>query len=202
VSSFLAPIHFWVYNKIKIQDDLIRTIAQTANSKGLVKDIDTFAGEVPADDLRAVIDLSNIHGWLQNTITKSEQRLAALVTMLINIDEAHITFIESAAYAFGAAHAIPPHSNAQAAHKFMLDMLVNGMPCDNVESVIVHLPEKVVWQNIKDVHAPHWMAIGGDPSYYWRIRFAIMCGMCTDCLLSCKRLNDNSFEITVTNRSE
>lgn len=34
MSAFLGPIHFWLYNKIQLQEGLIREIAEMAEEKG------------------------------------------------------------------------------------------------------------------------------------------------------------------------
>ena len=35
MSKFLAPIHFWLYDKIKVQEELTAALADLAHDKGL-----------------------------------------------------------------------------------------------------------------------------------------------------------------------
>ena len=195
MSSFLAPIHFWLYNKIGVQEDLIRALAQTAESKGFLKGTSTFVSD-PLPVLRAAIDLGNIHGWLQDKIADSEQRLASLVTELVRPDAGRMTCIVEAAEQFGKAHAIPEDADAQDARKVITDTLVNGMPCDTVEKVTENTPERVAWENTADLHGPYWSAVNGNPAHYWQIRSAVICGMCAASKLTFRTLDDGAFEIT------
>ncbi|MGP1575954.1 MAG: hypothetical protein ACTTH7_00420 [Treponema sp.] len=183
MSSFLAPIHFWLYNKIQIQEALINSIAQMAEDKGFLCGTGSYSGE-PLPDLRAAIDLGNIHGWLQDKICSSEQRLAGLVTEILSDDESRLGTILARAEAFGKNYAIPQGSGAQEAYTVIGDTLLNGMPCDRVEEVVINTPELVVWKNITDLHAPYWEEIKGKAAHYWDIRAAIIRGLLSETDLS------------------
>lgn len=176
MSSFLAPIHFWLYNKISLQEELIRDLAGAAKSKGLIADEKPYVSE-PLPDLGSAIDLGNIHGWLQDKISAGERRLAMLASDIIKKDEKSFFLIEETACSFGKRHPVPEQADAQDAHKALNDSLVNGMPCDTVEKVLESSPEKAAWKTVSDVHAGFWTAQGADPSYYWKLRSAVIRGM-------------------------
>lgn len=61
MSSFLAPIHFWLYNKINLQEELARDIASAAKGRGFISDEGEYISE-PLPELSGAIDLGNIHG--------------------------------------------------------------------------------------------------------------------------------------------
>ena len=41
MSAFLGPIHFWLYNKIRFQEDLIDALCARAVSEGWITEEDT-----------------------------------------------------------------------------------------------------------------------------------------------------------------
>lgn len=176
MSSFLAPIHFWLYNKIQIQEALIRTIAETARDEGFLPDSAAFIRE-PLPELSTAIDVRNIHGWLQDKIASSETSLACLVMKILSEDENRLNRIVEIAETFGKNYAVPPESTAQQAYKAIDDTLLNGMPCDMAEAVVERNHAAIVWKNTKDTHAPYWEETGGSVAYYWKIRAAVIRGL-------------------------
>ena len=194
MSSFLAPIHFWLYNKINLQEELVRDIASAAKGRGFISDEAAYISE-PLPELSGAIDLGNIHGWLQEKITESEKRLAKLVTDIIRNDESRLSFVIDTSSSFGKRHPVSVQADAQDAHKALNDTLVNGMPCDMVEDILESSPERVVWKRVADVHAEYWNAIGGNSAYYWKIRSAITRGMLEGTQLEFLDNGENIFEI-------
>ena len=75
MSAFLAPIHTWLFNKIKLAQDLEKDIVNLHIDKfkesaiKIQKEANDIYGqyieEKPLEDL---IDVNNIHGWLQDRI--------------------------------------------------------------------------------------------------------------------------------------
>ena len=59
MSKFLAPIHFWLYKKIEIQEEIIKTLLEKsgAGNETFYKDI----GSLPEGSLEVHIDTGNIH---------------------------------------------------------------------------------------------------------------------------------------------
>ncbi len=90
MSAFLAPIHFWLYNKIALQEELINDIIDCArhnkwDERLNGETVESYScGELPA--LESVIDTDNIHGWLQSRIRDCESRYAKLLIGLLAID--------------------------------------------------------------------------------------------------------------------
>lgn len=173
MSAFLAPIHFWLYEKISFQEQFIRFLSENALSKGFLDGIDDFVSDLP--DLRTAIDLSDIHGWLQAKIDDSEKRLALLAKTIC--EKENIEHIISLSKDFGKLHAISASSDAQDAAKALNDTLLNGMPCDVVEEKIESSSERVAWKNVTDIHAKYWESVGLKAADYWQIREAIIRGL-------------------------
>ena len=100
MSSMLGPVHFWLYKKIVLQEDLTRKIAE--RFPGHEKDV---CGRMLS--LQEIIDEANIHGWLQNRICDAESRYAHLVTEILKEKgEAALEEMEKIAYHFGQQNRI------------------------------------------------------------------------------------------------
>ena len=87
MSAFLGKIHYWLYNKILLQEKLIGEITELAKEKGYNSNLLLEAsyskyGLPVVGELEDVIEHSNIHGWLQEKITGVESRLAYVITEL------------------------------------------------------------------------------------------------------------------------
>ena len=64
MSAFLGPIHYWLYNKIRFQEDLSDSILEAAKAKGWdesgkLQENYTICELKPLEEL---IDLADIHG--------------------------------------------------------------------------------------------------------------------------------------------
>lgn len=80
MSEFLAPIHFWLYDKIKVQEELTAALADFAHEKGWDDGIDCssyVSCDLPALD--TVIDEGNIHGWLRRALPARRSRRTRLL---------------------------------------------------------------------------------------------------------------------------
>ena len=108
MSMFLAPIHFMVYGKNQLQEQLIARIAERAAAEGwdTAEALDAYCSHEDRP-LDAIIDVSNIHGWLSNSIADVEHRLAALVTELLFGHPERLSVLEEVAYEEGKKQAAP-----------------------------------------------------------------------------------------------
>ena len=71
MSAFLGPIHFWLYNKIQFQENLIDELVAYVTAKGWSDKADQYVS-TDRRKLDEVIDEANIHGWLQSRIHDAE----------------------------------------------------------------------------------------------------------------------------------
>ena len=69
MSAFLGPIHYWLYNKIQLQEELIQDIATYGEKSGWPifseKHLEEKTVNKELRPLNELIDVMNIHGWLQ-----------------------------------------------------------------------------------------------------------------------------------------
>ena len=70
MSAFLAPIHNWLYNKIKFQDELVKYITEFVERKGyeaeLLSQMDQRYGVLESGELADIIDENDIHAAGKN----------------------------------------------------------------------------------------------------------------------------------------
>ncbi|MEM1486149.1 hypothetical protein V6615_14960 [Oscillospiraceae bacterium PP1C4] len=181
MSAFLGPIHYWLYHKISLQEELIQYMlkASLANNwdSNLEQKVDTAYGKTDIRPLESIIDQKNIHGWLQEKIAQTEARLAFAVTKLLEQKPDCLPELKQTAYAFGQTHAVPKHSNADDAYQFLNDSLLDGMPCDRVNEILETGKEQTTWRQTRCVHHDYWNQVGGAISVYYELRCKIIEGM-------------------------
>lgn len=193
MSAFLGPIHFWLYNKIRFQEDLIDALCARAVSEGWLAEEDTRKF-VSTDrrELQDAIDESNIHGWLQGRIHDGEGRYAALVTTLLDGNENRLQILKDVAFQTGKAKRTEVPTNAPEAFHQLDNTLLNGMPCDQVMKVTESNPDKVVWEETQDLHSSFW---NGQGAYYYDLRAELIKGILADSGLTFKQTDTNRYEI-------
>lgn len=181
MSAFLGPIHFWLYNKIQLQEELIQNILEASEKNNwdlsLQEKVDTTCGEAQRHPLAEVIDESNIHGWLQYHISISERRLAYVVTSLIKEDALRLESLKEIAYSFGTKHQVGTETGADEAFKVLNDSLLDGMPCDRVNEAIKQSKDITQWRQTQCIHQEYWDEVDGDISVYYALRSQIIKGM-------------------------
>ena len=200
MSAFLGPIHYWLYNKIKLQEELVFDILQTAAEKGWLsvstQTLDAACGKLDLLPLEDVIDGTNIHGWLHARIGLTESRLAFLVTQLLTEDASRVDDIMQTAHQFGENHAMPHGIGADEAYKTLEDTLLDGMPCDHVNHVLEREATKVIWQKIQCVHTEYWEQVGGNIKVFDGLRGNIIAGMLAHSDLEFHALGNDVYEIS------
>lgn len=177
MSKFLGPIHFWVYNKIQIQQQIVADIvALNGESASQRQDeLDQRYGISETRPLEAVIDEDNIHGWLQTNVTRSEYKLADSVTALLKKDPNNYKQIEAIFSAAGRSLS-QDKMTAAAAYKLLSDSLLDGMPCDHANTLSAESDEQVIWKRNTCVHANYWSEVDGDIAVYYALREALIRG--------------------------
>ncbi|MFV0440213.1 MAG: hypothetical protein ACK5LV_02840 [Lachnospirales bacterium] len=176
MSKFLGPIHYWLYNKILVEEDIILAIFDTIKSKGaeynsILNFCNSEYGEPVKGDLEDIIDSSNIHGWLQNRIASVEKRLAyvvveALKDGLLTFEEIENVFVEnSEKYANESESYNTPEQCFNGVYTYLLA----GMPCDRVNVVVENTNEYIKWEQSIDVHKQYWDIVGGSVDTFHKL---------------------------------
>lgn len=184
MSRFLAPIHFLVFDKIKrfeeLEKDLIITYREKYGEK--VNFIVKMAQEkygTPTENspLDELIDTDNIHGWLQRTIDTVETRQSAILSEIFKIYGEEAISIAMNAYSSQGAECGNDAStnyetlNAPEIYKALNAYILDGMPCDMVNTITVNTNDKVEWQNTRCLHRGYWESINADIDTFYTLRF-------------------------------
>lgn len=184
MSLFLGKIHYWLFNKILWFEKLENKIINLAKEEGfevekISAEIQNKYGEIlPNKPLEELIDTSNIHGWLQNQIHSSERRMAAWTKLLIEADEKNYNKLEEVYKSQGVVASTEVKSKGQIPatpeelFNCINDYILDGMPCDRVNEVILNEESKIVWQRRICVHKDIWQEVGCDVDYFYKLRNA------------------------------
>lgn len=182
MSAILGPIHYWMFNKIKWQEDSIKAMLQLNDEKGLVpnlaKKLDDEAGISAKGELSEIIDVNNIHSWLAREVDIMEKRKAIVVKELLSKDETILDKLCEVLKKRGEearlehAELITPDSLFDAACCYMLD----GMPCDGGIDIINKDTSMVVWEVSLLIHKPYYDEVGLDIEIFLTLRDAFLKG--------------------------
>ena len=182
MSLYLGKVHYWLFNKILWFEGLEEEIINLAKEEGLdvvslAKEINENHGEkLPNLPLEDMIDTSNIHGWLQGKIHSAEGRMAAWTTKLLNNNEKAKAKLENIYIHQGMKAAkevkekLDAASNAMDIYDRINDYILDGMPCDRVNEVLVSTEDMVEWSRRICVHKDIWNRESGDVSYFYSLR--------------------------------
>jgi len=181
MSLYLGKVHFFMYDKILWFEGIEEEIIKWAEVKGLPVDkwrskiIAEFGEPTGGKPLEEVIDTSNIHGWLQERIKSAELRQAALVTTILKenpdykseLVEIFAKLGEKTAREYGESN-LTPEEIYGALNNFILE----GMPCDRVEQLLVSEPDEYAWKLTRCLHKQYWDKTAGNVENFYDLRGA------------------------------
>lgn len=194
--AFLGPIHYWMYNKIQVQEKMTEDISNLAVNRGWIteKQAEEYKGSSNRP-LEEAIDLGNIHGWLQGMINDAEGKYASLVSRLLNAEKDRMEALKVLAFEEGKNNSAREGSSAFDIYKDLDDALLNGMPCDRINVVNRQEENCVAWDQTQDIHRTHWDAVGGNPDWYYELRLAYMKGVASGAGFDVVREGSTGFAI-------
>lgn len=199
MSAFLGPIHYWVYNKIRLQEELVRDILTASEENNWNHDLEDklseICGTISEQPLEDIIDYQNIHGWLQSKIAVTEGRLSLAVAELLKDNEARKEELVRIAGEFGRKHSIPSEADAEDAFQVICDSLIDGMPCDHVNEVLEQGESHIRWQQTQCVHFGYWEQVNTPVEVYYELRKAIIKGMLTESKITFQEREDGTYEL-------
>ncbi len=184
MSKFLAPIHNWLFRKIKISESLEQRLLdvlskgdETARASLGREAVDRFGEYTGAADLADQIDLTNIHGWLQDKISRSETRMAWYISRLASPED--FARARDAFYQAGVTEgsALGEAATPEDAFKAHNNCILEGMPCDHVNQITSQGPSALTWENTTDIHLENILAGGADPEQFHELRRSYVKGL-------------------------
>lgn len=181
MSLFLGKIHYWLFDKIKWFEGLESEIVNFAEAKNLP--VDNWKEEIyknfgcPIEDkpLEDMIDTSNIHGWLQDKISKVEGRHAAWITKILSSSQEYkedlINIFEKQGNELGTKYRenmIP--NTPEEIYNIINDFILEGMPCDRVSEELENNSELYMWKTNLCLHSKYWDSVHGDVNNFYILR--------------------------------
>ncbi|MBN2220873.1 MAG: hypothetical protein JW708_01620 [Vallitaleaceae bacterium] len=184
MSQFLAPIHSWLFKKICILEQVEKRIEEVYGNTSVSQAVkEAFGDYLPEAPLEELIDVNNIHGWLQQRINVAERRQASLVHHFMKEDDKAIDKIVACYYEegvfLGKAYQeaeMMDSLNAMEIYTELNNILLEGMPCDRVNSLVENDEKQVVWKTVHCVHQQNWEENGVDVRNYYDFREALTKG--------------------------
>lgn len=199
MSAFLGPIHYWVFHKITLQEELIQDMIKASSENNwdskLEEKLSEACGTIENQPLEDIIDGANIHGWLQSRISVTEGRLSLAVTELLKAEPERKKELIRIAFEFGKKHGVPENASTEEAFQAICDSLIDGMPCDRVNEVLEQSELFTRWQQTACVHSSYWEQLGETSEVYYELRRAIIEGMLSSTRLSFHAKEGNIYEL-------
>jgi len=156
----LAPIHFVQHNRIKIQENLEIFLTDLFNLQEIDEKSTALHGPRTSDEaLEAQIDHDNIHGWLESHLVANEKRLSILSKEIMKVNDENALHLAHAEYGKRLAESLKEKinfSNGQELFGSLNAVLLDGMPCDKINSMVEQDSNHLVWQSAKDVHFKYY----------------------------------------------
>jgi hypothetical protein len=198
MSAFLGPIHFWLYDKIKIQNEIVEEILDYAekNNNNMRSDLYNEFGDGELKPLREVIDATNIHGWLQERVAQVERKLAYCVTQLIKTNPNIFCVIKDIFESKGAEiSTLDKNSSLEEIYKGINNTLLDGMPCDRANSVISSKENEIIWKRNICLHRQYWEEFDGNIKDYYSLRDEFIKGLLSETNAKYEKLDEETSRI-------
>lgn len=200
MSAFLGPIHYWLYNKIQLQQAIVDEIYLLGEQNGLSlkEECETRYGAFENKPLEEMIDHGNIHGWLQERVSQVEYKYAYCVKSLLANNPDALNQLTSILTAKGqelGRSLKPTNPGATEIFKAISDNLLDGMPCDHANRILNQSENEVTWIRSVCVHSQYWDEIGGDIKIYYELRDAWMNGFVRELDFSFEKTDSTTYRI-------
>lgn len=183
MSAFLGPIHHWLFKKITLQEQLENNLI-TAFKKNFGEEVNAvvsisirhYGEQISNTPLEAQIDLTNIHYWLQSTISKTEIRLAYIIGEMFRKHGEIALEIALEQYRLqgescGIEAKTKGATSAPQIYKALNDCLLEGMPCDRANVITENRDDLLVWETTECLHRGYWEEASANVESLYMLRF-------------------------------
>ncbi|MBU3158944.1 hypothetical protein KPL37_04085 [Clostridium frigoris] len=183
MSAFLAPIHTWIFSKILLAEDLESNLKKVYidkygdNAKDVIEKSLVYGSPIDTSkSIEDIIDVSNIHGWLQDKIKKAETRIAFIITEMTKKNEteaeviAHECFVKQGEIVGEISRAKEMSKNPEDVFNALNNYLLEGMPCDRVTRPIKSEDDIFEWETTSCIHKSYWETVEGDVNIFYNLR--------------------------------
>ena len=180
MSAFLGPIHHWLYNKIQLQEEMTQTILGSLSGEtleALTVALKEQLEELPEGALEDHIDVTQIHGWLQDKVTLVEKRYAFVVSYVLDHELKTMEELTSLIHQLGKQKGKQTKiATVKQAYQLLNDTLLDGMPCDHINRVVEESDREIHFIRTQCIHAQHW-EYNQEVSVYYTLREAFIKGL-------------------------
>lgn len=181
MSLFLGKIHYWLFNKVLWFEGLEDKVIDFTKDK--IVDVNNLENQINLKygkklenkNLEEIIDTSNIHGWLQGKIHSAEGRMAAWTKVILENNQDYIldmrkVYENQGVNAANEAKESLENINAETIFNSMNDYILDGMPCDRVDEIIVNEDDIITWKKRICVHKEIWERENIDVEQFYNLR--------------------------------
>lgn len=181
MSAFLAPIHSWLFNKIILAQELEQNIVNLhvqkfGNEAEIIKkDSEELYGKyIENKPLEELIDVNNIHGWLQDRIKEVESRTAYIATRYFEKYKEESKEISKTAYIEQAKACAAQESNKinspENVYISLNNYILSGMPCDRANSVSEKNDDYIIYTQKGCIHKANYELGKGNLEYLYKLK--------------------------------
>lgn len=191
MSQFLGMVHHMMYNKIIKREERMKSLLSSL-SDGRKEEIQQKMdekGSLEEGSLEDIIDLSNIHGWLNERVILSEYRLGVFLEEISKDMEKEEILEKFKTLGKQEDFTGEPKD----VYVWMVQNILDGMPCDQGLVPLEESPSTFRFQIYRDLHAPYLPSDVVD--LYWDCRGAFLEGVLEKSNLQWKPLGSKTFEI-------
>ncbi len=175
MSTFLGPIHYWLFNKIRLVETREKEIVKAVGNlfgKGAVKRITEVTSKYPPyfdnTPLEELIGNSSIHAFLADTIRRVELREAEVLGVLMeNYGRRAEELALEVSYNHGLVNgriALKEYEiddpTAESLYKTLRDYFLDGMPCDHVVEIQQVSERELIERHSECLHSDYWKEAG------------------------------------------
>ena len=188
MSLFLGRIHYIMYDKILFQEEILENLLdllEEEKSLELKKDLDdNFPLE--RGNLEDIIDENNIHGWLNERVIRSENRLAKAVSILL--EDFDLEKLKNKFFEIGKNY--EAGDTPMEVFSFITSKFLDGMPCDHALAILKNDEDEFVFTLASDVHKNIWENYV-EPEIYWMLRDSLILGSLSSTNLKYQKIDEN-----------
>lgn len=204
MSTQLSPIHYWMFSKIKIQDQITGEILLLNSKNNFVDNlnelVDSTCGVVENGQLDDIIDLEDIHGWIQERVAIVEKRFAFTVTNILDKKQDSMNDISNIVFELGKIYGDRNSENLCSLEKcfnFIGSCTLDGMPCDNINVLVSSDESNIIWKRTQCIHENYWLEFDGDIKNYYKLRESFIKGILFSTKFDYKNNEDESYMLYV-----
>ena len=191
MSRMFGPIHFWLYDQIRLIDSrtegLLNLLSESSSQEDFSevrKQLDTkFGVGIGNFQLEHIVFPPAIHEGLSKLITRVESREAAAVAAFNGSAADLGKFYYEHGSAIGG-QVKQGHPDLQDGPQGIFEVIQNivlvGMPCDKVLSIAGSDESSVVWQQSECLQAAHWEYGGADVERMFELRGRWLSGLVSE----------------------